>query len=461
MRFLISAILLLAAPAYSAVPEIAKGDVIVVPIHGQISEAQFFFLRRVIKQADAEGAAAIILDIDTPGGALSATEKICQALLKAKVPVYSYINTNAASAGALIAMATRAIYMAPVSAIGAAAPVMGTGQEMEKTMTAKVVSYYSGYFRSVAAQHGYNPELVDAFMNLDKEVKVGDRVLNPKGSILTLSAQEAVERIDGKPILASGIAKSVEQVAQDAGLRASEVSRIEPSGFEAAAQWITVLAPMFLLGGIIGAYMEFKTPGFGVAGAISALCFLLFFTGHYVAGLTGFEVVAVFFLGIVLVVAELLFFPGVLVLAGVGTALMFGALLFAMVDYYPGQPVDLSFDSLLMPIANLSIAMVLAAVAAALIARFLPELPLFNRLILAKHQPSGPSFGSRAPSLYSASVSAGDLGIARSMLRPSGKAEFGAALVDVVAEGEFVAEGSRVRVIRAGGDAIVVEPVDA
>jgi len=338
--------------------------------------------------------------------------------------------------------------------------VMGTGQEMEKTMTAKVVSYYSGYFRSVAAQHGYNPELVDAFMNLDKEVKVGDRVLNPKGAILTLSAQEAVEQINGKPLLASGIAKSVEEVAGSAGLRAKEVARVEPSGFEAAAQWITVLAPMFLLGGIIGAYMEFKTPGFGVAGTIAALCFLLFFTGHYIAGLTGFEVVAVFFLGLILIVVELLFFPGVLVLAGIGTALMFGALLFAMVDYYPGQPVDLSFDIFLLPVANLLIALVLAAIAASLIARFLPELPLFNRLVLAKRQPSGPSFGVPSPALFSKTVNTGDIGIVRSMLRPVGKAEFGAALLDVVANGEFVPEGRRVRVLRAGGDAIVVEEVE-
>ncbi len=449
--------LLVGSFAHAATPEIVKGSVVVVPIRGAITEAQFFFLRRVIKQADAAEAAALILDIDTPGGALSATEKIDQALLKAKMPVYSYINTNAASAGALIALSTKEIYMAPVSAIGAAAPVMGSGQEMEATMTAKVVSYYSGYFRSVAAQNGHNPELVDAFMNLDKEVKVGDRVLNPKGALLTLSAQEAVEVVDGKPILSKGIAKTVEELCEKAGLREKAIVKIEPSGFEALAQWVTMLAPMFLMGGIIGAWLEFKTPGFGVAGALAALCFLLFFTGHYIAGLTGFEVVGIFFLGLVLVLVEVLFFPGIVVPALIGTALMLGSLFFAMVDYYPSQPMDFSFEMFAAPIANLSIGVALAVAIAALIARYLPELPVFNRLILSKAAPAGPSFSTTTDVLYAPGVSVGEEGVAYTKLRPAGKAKFGAALVDVMTDGEFVEAETRVRVVRAGRDAIIVE----
>jgi membrane-bound serine protease (ClpP class) len=458
MRTLLAAILLATTlPAAAATPAIEKGAVVVIPIHGPISDAQFFFIRRIVKQADAAGASALILDIDTPGGALGATEKICRALLKATMPVFSYVNTNAASAGALIAMATKEIWMAPVSAIGAAAPVMGSGQEMEKTMNAKVVSYYSGYFRSIAAQHGHNPDLVDAFMNLEKEVKIGDRVLNPKGEILTLSAQEATEVIDGRPVLATGIAADVEELAEKAGLRKKAIQHIEPSGFESLAQWITVLAPMFLLGGIIGAYIEFKSPGFGVAGILSALCFLVFFTGHYVAGLTGFEVVAVFVLGLVLVVVELLFFPGVVVLAGLGTALMFGALLFAMVDFYPSQNFEISFDMFLMPLANLSLAVVLAMIVGSLLARFLPELPVFRRLVLATSQPTGPSSRHTARELYLSAVRAGDEGVAITKLRPAGKASFGAAIVDVVAGGEFIERGERVRVLRAGGDTTLVE----
>lgn len=445
--------------ASAAVEVIPANAVVVIPVRGPVSDAQFFFIRRVVKQADAAGADAIILDMDTPGGALSATEKITQTLLKARTPVYSFVNTNAASAGALIALATRKVFMAPVSAIGAAAPVMGSGQEIGETMNAKVVSYYSGYFRSVAAQHGHNPELVDAFMNLDKEVRIGDRMLNPKGAILTLSAQEAVEEIDGRPVLASGIVASVGELADKLGYREDAIVRVEPSGFEQIAQWITMLAPMFLLGGIIGAYLEFKTPGFGVPGLLSGLCFLIFFAGHYVAGLTGFEVVAVFIFGLLLVVVELLFFPGLVVLASLGTVLMLGALFFAMVDYYPAQPVQFSPELFVGPLLNLGIAVALAVVAAALLARFLPEMPFFRRFVLSTSQAAGPSLSTRLPSLYENSVSVGDHGIARSMLRPAGRAAFGAALVDVVTDGGFVAPGTPVRVLRIEGTTIVVEEI--
>ncbi len=444
------------AAAGAADPPIGKDAVVVIPLRGQVSEAQFFFLRRALKQADAAGAAAVILDIDTPGGALSATEKIDQALLKARMPVLSYINANAASAGALIALATKGIYMAPVSAIGAAAPVMSSGQEMEVTMSKKVVSYYSGYFRSVATQNDHNPELVDAFMNLDKEVRIGDRILNPKGALLTLSAQEAAEVIDDKPVLAKGIAKTIGDVARQAGFSQDAIVRVEPSGFESIAQWITMLAPLFMMGGIVGAYIEFKTPGFGVAGILSALCFLLFFAGHYIAGLTGFEVAAVFFFGAILVIAEFLLFPGLVVLAALGTALMMGALFFAMVDFYPGTPTEISFDLLAVPVMNFTVAVVLAAVAAALLARFLPELPLFNRLVLASSSGSGPALTPGQETPFRQDLAVGDEGVTVTMLRPAGKANFNGTLADVQSEGGFFPAGARVRIQDISGATITV-----
>lgn len=451
MKLWISLLLatMMAAPA--AEPEIEKGAVVVLPVDGAITDAQFFFLRRVYKQAEAKEAAAVILDMDTPGGQLSTTEEIIQMIQKSKVPTYTYVNTNAGSAGALIALGTKAVYMAPISAIGAAAPVLSSGEDIGETMNAKMVSYFSGYFRSVAEKNGYNPNLVDGFMNLDKEIKVGETVINPKGSLLTLSSQEAVKEYDGKPLLARGIAENVADVCKQAGLTGKMIE-LEPSGFEWLAQWITMLAPFFLMAGMIAAYIEFKSPGFGVAGFLSAVCFVLFFTGHYIAGLTGFEVMAVFLLGLILVLVELLLFPGVVLLAAVGTAMMLGAMFFAMVDLYPGQPMNISFDAFRVPMLNLGIALALAAVAIAILARFLPELPIFRRLVLA----TGPVPASK-PEIGKASV--GDTGITRTILRPAGKAEFGEALLDVEAQGEFLEPGTPVRIISREGDRFVVEAV--
>ena len=447
-------------PARSEPQEIRKGSVVVVPLSGEVTEAQFYFLRRILKKSEAAGASALIIDMDTYGGSLKAAVEMLGALMKTTTPTLTFVNTNAGSAGALIALSTKRVYMAPVSAIGAAAPISGGGEDLQQTMNQKVISYFSGYFRSAAEKNGYNPELAEAFINKEKEVKIGDTVINPKGSLLTLSAQEAVKVYNGKPLLAQGIASNLDELCEKAGLRAKDIVRIEPTGFERLAQWITVLAPLFLLGGMIGAYLEFKSPGFGVAGVLSAICFLLFFAGHYIAGLTGFEVVAVFILGMLLVLTELLFFPGVTILALLGTALMMGSLLFAMVDFYPSQPFDFSLDLLFRPLVNLGIAVALFVFAVSLLARFLPELPFFNRLILAQQSPSGPSMEMRTPAIFEPSVKVGEEGVAQTILRPAGKAEFGAALVDVVTDGEFLDRGAKVRVTLVEGDRVVVEGVD-
>jgi len=445
-------------PSRAAERPITKGSVVVVPVEGAISEAQFYFLRRILKNAESAGAAALIFDMDTPGGALKSTEQIVQMLSKSKVPAFTYVNTNAGSAGALIALGTKGVFMAPVSAIGAAAPVVSSGEEIPATMNAKIVSYYSGYFRSVAQQNGYHPELVDGFMNLEKEVKIGNEVINPKGALLTLSAQEAVKDVGGKPLLATAIVADIPELCKKAGLSEQAVVRIEPSGFERLAQWITLLAPLFLLGGVIGAYIEFKSPGFGVAGVVSALCFLVFFTGHYIAGLTGFEVVAVFVLGVLLILVELVFFPGVVVLAALGTGLMLGSIFFAMVDFYPAQPLDFSFDLLVRPMANLAIAIIASVIAIALLARFLPDLPVFRRLFLTARSQAGTSVPVPDPACPATpDVSPGDSGTARTILRPAGTAIIGGIPVDVVTDGQFVEAGTKIRVLSVAGDRIVVE----
>lgn len=438
----------------AAADPIRKGDVVVVPLSGEISNAQTAFLRRILKDSEKAGASAFVIEMNTPGGALDAAVDILQLLLKARIPAYTWVNTNAGSAGALIALGTDHVYMAPVSAIGAAAPVSSDGADIAETMKAKVVSYFSGYFRSAAEAKGRNPALAEAFINKDKEFKIGSEVLKPAGSLLTLSAQEAVRKFDGKPLLADGIADSLDQLKTEAKLAGATV-RIEPSGFEQIAQWITLLAPLFLVAGIGAAYMEFKAPGFGVAGFISIACFAIFFFGHYIAGLTGFEAAAFFALGALLVAAELFFFPGVTVVAALGIGLMFGALLFAMVDYFPGDPWLPTGDMLVRPAINLAIATVLSIVLITLLARFFPSLPFFRRLVLAANSPTGPSFAGRARALPA--VKMGDVGVAQTILRPAGRAEIDGRLVDVITSGDFLDAGSCIRVTEIVGGRVIVE----
>src|ERR1043165_7996506 len=336
--FCVACVVAAGAPAHTR-ETIHKSDVVVVPLRGEVAPSLLAFLRRAVKTAESNEASAIIFEMNTYGGRLDAAADIVKAINQAKIPTYTFINTNAGSAGALIAVATRHIYMSPVSAIGAAAPILATGEDLPATAKEKTISYWSALIRGSAIKNGHNPDLAEAFMNKEKEVKIGDRVVHQKGAVLTLNGQEATEKInpDGSGLLAEGIADSVADLTRKTGLKGNIV-RIEPTGFEQLAFWITALAPLLLLGGIIGAYLEFKIPGVTWPGIISAICFALFFLGHYLAGLAGWEVVALFFLGLVLVLIEVLFFaPSTIVFGVLAAFLIIASLLWAMIDRYPCQ----------------------------------------------------------------------------------------------------------------------------
>jgi membrane-bound serine protease (ClpP class) len=446
-------------PALAAAREtIHKGDVVVVPVHGEVAPSLLAFLRRAVKTAESNDASAIVFDMNTYGGRLDTATDIVNALNQIKIPTYTFINTNAGSAGAIIAIATQHIYMAPASAIGAATPILSTGEDLPATAKEKTISYWSALIRGSATKNGHNPDLAEAFMNKDKEVKIGDRIVHPKGTVLTLNAQEATERINGKPLLAEGVSNSIEELTKKAGLKGNVV-RIEPTGFEQIALWLTVLAPLLLLLGIIGAYIEFKTPGVGLAGAVSAICFALFFLGHYLAGLAGWEVVALFILGMVLVLIEILFFAhGTIVFGVVGVFLMIASLLWTMIDRYPQQPFLPTGKMLAIPLLNMFIALVGSFIVIALLARYLPRTNFYRRFALIDSNPPGPSLAGTPRQFATAlALAPGMQGTAVTVLRPSGKARFADHVVDVVTEGEFIASETPVTVIQTDGMRVVVK----
>ena len=460
LSILVTVFLLIASVTTNARDIIHKGDIVVVPLSGEVSPSLLMFLRRAVKAAESSGASAIILEMNTYGGRLDSAEEMTSVLNHATIPTYTFINSNAGSAGALIALATQHIYMAPVSAIGAAAPVLSTGEDLPLTEREKTVSYWSALIRSSAIKNGHNPDIGEAFISKEKEIKIGDRVIHPKGTLLTLNAQEATEKINGKPLLADGIADSIADLAQKAALKGNVVS-LNPSGFERLALWITALAPLLLLGGIIGAYLEFKIPGASLPGIIAAFCFALFFLGHYLAGLAGWEVVALFVVGFALVIIEILFFAHSTIVFGVvGVLLMLASLLWAMIDRYPGETFFPTGRTLALPLLNLFIAIAAAAIVIGILARYLPRTSFYRRFALMTSNPPGPSLvGAPREFATALALSPGMEGISVSILRPSGKARFADHVVDVITEGEFIASETPVKIIQTDGMRVVVKGV--
>src|SRR5439155_6392086 len=336
--------------------------VYVLPIRDKIASPMVYLVRRGGKEGMEAKADLLIIDMDTNGGRVDATEEIMEIINKFKGHTVTYVNHKAFSAGAFISIATQKIFMAPQSVIGAAAPIMlvpgGAPQDMPETMQAKMNSALRALLRTSAEKNGYNVEVVEAMIDKSKELNIDGKVLNEKGQILTLTNTEA-ERPYGdppKPLLSSGTVGSIEELLQKLGYANASRVDIRPSGAEKLAMWLNLISPLLLIIGIAGIYIEIKTPGFGLPGIIGIAAFALYFFGGYIAGLSGLEWIAVFLLGLALVALELFVFPGTVALGLAGAVMMLVSVVMAMVDVYPGMPAIPSLKKLELPLRDLFIA---------------------------------------------------------------------------------------------------------
>jgi membrane-bound serine protease (ClpP class) len=424
---------------------------------GEVSAAQFFFLRRTLKEAEANGASAVILEIDTNGGDAMAMLDQIQALLQVKVPTIAWVNDKAFSAGALFSLAAKEIWMAPSASIGAAAVVNGSGEDLQETMRAKSNSAILSKIRFACERNGHSPDVAEAFVIIDKELKIGETVIDGPKQLLSLTALEATKKYNGRPLLAAGIASSIEELTR-ANQLTGPIRRLAPSGFEHFAFWITALAPLFLLGGVVCGYIEFKTPGFGVPGIIALICFGLYFFGHQVAGLAGSEGFVLFLLGLVLVVLELTVLHGTFLPLIAGVLLMLTSVTWAMVDRWPGDSLVPTGSMLAVPMRNLLFTGILSGFAIYFLARWLPKTAFYGRLVM--QAVSGPTPAPNPVGEGHSALKIGETGIAATILRPSGKMSVGNTLYDVTADGgDFVPAGTPIRVVDLSGMCIRVERV--
>lgn len=461
----------LISPAVGAETGSYKGKVVVIPVGEEdlIARARFEFMSRTLERCTAEGAEAVIFDLDTPGGLLWDTvDLMMNDLQQLKPRSFAFVNKRALSAGAMIAVATDGIYMAPTSTAGAATPIYGGAQEMGDAERAKMNSATMGMARAVAKRKGHDPRVIEAMIDMSRELKVGDLELDTKDSILTLDAQEAILKLDnGKPVFAKGIVDSLEDIKKAEGLK-GELVTAEPTGFENIAIWVTRYAALLILIGVAGGYLEMQTPGFGIPGFVSIAAFSLFFFGHYVAGsLVGQEtavVAALFVIGILLLIIELAVFPGLFVPGILGFVLVMVALVYTMSAWemptLPGTtPAEgesaSGFDIQVYAIGlrNFALGILGAGLIILAVFRFLPQTTPFQKLVLASAIDGGDAIPKRQ------TLVVGDVGQTCSALRPYGTVQFGEERLEAMVEGGYLPTGMEVRVREIQGPKIIVEPV--
>ncbi|MBL7115483.1 MAG: hypothetical protein ISS35_06935 [Kiritimatiellae bacterium] len=431
----------------------------VIPIDGMIERGLLYVLRRSFSKAKTEGADTIILHMNTPGGKVNVTEDIIRMLiaLPENITTYTFIDKDALSAGSLIALATRHIYMSPGSRIGASAIVTPFGDIEEGDMKEKHLSSLIALVRSATERNHHDPALAEAMIRRSEEYKIGDEILCEEGELLTLTELQAEKIIgegeDARPLLSAGTVTTLDELLEKIGQSDRTIVRIESTWSEEVARWIELFGILFLIGGILGLYIEFKIPGFGLPGITGILCLGVFFWGHHVAGLAGMEELIIFFVGLTLLAIEIFVIPGFGITGISGIALIMTALTMAMVQHYPGTPwFEAPTGDLQSAVIRMSIALMTSFLAMVLLARILPETHSFRRLMLTKSvgRDEGYQASHNEPELV------GKAGFAETDLHPSGIALVENKRLSVVAQGAYISKGTSIVIAEAHGNRIVV-----
>ena len=463
-----------------AAPVISLGTnspkrVYVLPIRNDIMPPLVYLVRRGVKEAMEAEADLLVLDMETNGGRVDTTREIISILDQFKGDTVTFVNKDAFSAGAFIAVATKKIYMAPESVIGAAAPIIlspgGEGvQSIPDTYEKKMTSAVRALVRATAEKHGHNIQVIEAMIDKTRGLALTNVVGNStnvvtivkEGEILTLTNTEAEKEYGNPPkkLLSSGTVKDLDTLMQTLGYGGAFRHDIKPTGMEQIGSWLNRISPLLLIIGVIGIYIEFKTPGFGLPGIVGIAAFALYFLGGYAAGLSGLEWVVVFVLGLALVAIELFVYPGTVAIGMAGAVLMLAAVIMAMVDVYPKPgpgllPALPGLDKFELPLRHLLVATIGGGLGIWIASRILPKTPLYRAVI--SQSASGVKTEAAIEELRKSRK--GQTGVTVSALRPGGKAQFGDDILDVISQGEMVPKGTPVRIIGYSGAEALVEVV--
>ena len=403
-----------------------------IPVEQTVERGLEAFMARSIESAIEAGADHIVLEINTPGGAVDAAGNIAKLLQDTTIPITAFVNTDAISAGAYIALNADQIVMVPNASMGSAAVIDGTGNAAED----KAQSYWLSRMQSAAELNDRDP--IYALAMADSEIDLPNYGA-PKGRLLTLNANQALE-----VGYAEAIASNREELLTYIGLENAIEREMEVSFSEQIARFVThpVVIPILLSIGSLGLVLELYSPGFGIPGIMGISSLLLFFFGHMIAGFAGWESMILFVLGFILIMIEI-FVPGFGIFGLLGIASVIGGMVLA----------SFSTTSMLVSIA---IALVVTTIAAIFIFKYFGHRGPMKKII---HTDSASTEKGYVSSVTREEL-IGKVGTTLTPLRPSGSVLFEKERLDVVSEGGYIGQDRVVEIVYSQGSRIVVREVE-
>ena len=484
-----------AAPDSPTVQATPAAKVYVVEIHGEINPAMLAFVSRSVEKAKGEKATHVVFSIDTFGGRVDSALKITTvigsvepATTVAYVPFAagapSFFSADPTkgvswSAGALISLACKHIYMAPGTSIGAAAPVYQTPDGIVMAEE-KVVSAVRAAAQALAEMNDHPKAIARAMVDSDvelveaiaddkhlavtyddftemqreadktgKEITLG-RTISPQGKLLTLTAKEAEQYG-----LSAGTVATIPELLSALGLKSPSVVEMQQNPADSIIALLTspTATTLLVVIALITLYLEITSPGFGLAGTVSIICFAIIFGSNFLLGRVGSVEILVFLTGVCMLMIELFLIPGFGVIGIAGILLIMASLVLSMQDFTIPQ-FSWQWDVLVKNLVSVVIGVTVSFVVIGLLMHYLSRVPVFNKLMLTTAQP--PEQGYTVQPADAAQTLLGARGMSTTTLRPSGKAQIGNKTLVVETDGEFVERGSQVEVIAVDGNRVIV-----
>lgn len=447
--FLFFIMTLMAGKAEGTAPD-SSNIVYRLPIFSNINSTTWIHTQRGFSEAQELNAKAIILHLNTYGGEVVFADSIRTKILNSEIPVYVFIDNNAASAGALISIAAKKIYMRPGANIGAATVVDQTGEAAPD----KYQSYMRSTIRATAEAHGKDTIVSgnDTIIKWVRDPRIAEAMVDERvnipgvsdsGMVLTFTTLEAMEHG-----YCDGIAENIEDVKKEIGLENAEIVSFKASFYDGIKGFLTspLLSGLLILIIIGGIYFEMQSPGVGFPLIIAIIAAVLYFAPLYLDGLAANWEIALFVLGLGLIILEIFAFPGFgvagisgIILAVTGLTLsLVGNVAFDFSGVHPGD----FLTSLLTVILGMSGGIVLTIyLSNKLIGR---QKGPFSRLALNTSQDIDKGYISVDSGI---ALMVGKTGVASTDLRPSGIVVIDDELYDARAIEGYIEKGEAVKAI--------------
>lgn len=432
-----------------------KAIIYKIDIKKEINNTTRLYLSNGLAEARSIGADAVLIDLNTYGGLLDAADSMRTAILYSPIPVYVFIDNNAASAGALISIAAKKIFMRKGANIGAATVVNQTGEAMPD----KYQSYMRSLIRSTAEAQGKDTLIHqgDTLIRWKRDPKIAEAMVDERiaiphvvdsGKVLTFTAEEAL-----KWGYCDGIAESPEEVlSQHLGYKDYELKNYTPSWFDDVKGFLMnpVVQSLLILVIIGGIYFEMQTPGMGFPSAAALVAAILYFAPLYLDGLAENWEIIIFVAGLILMGLEIFVIPGFGVAGITGIVFLFGGLILALLNNTDFNFEAVSGEDTARASFTVLLGLVLSFVCIIWLSYRIGSKGLFRRVALEADL-------EQAVSSPSHSELVGREGIAATVLRPSGKVEIDGEMYDGVSECGFIEKGSRLKIVRFENAQVYVE----